>query len=146
MRTPDLKLRYLGTPCYKGHNGWRYRRGGRCVQCAEIVGRDRRALINDACDESRPKRRDEFQAAIDRAAEHMYKAGLDLWLAKDQQVRGWRQALSRHGLTQRLAAELRRFAYKRQTGQDLPRRKKTDTDKGPDDWLGTNTDDNDLKV
>jgi hypothetical protein len=139
MRTPDLTLRYLGTPCYKGHDGWRYRRGGRCVQCAEIVGRDRRALINDACDESRPRRRAEFQADIDRAAEHLYKAGLDLWAAKDRQVRGWRQALARHGLTQRLAAELRRYAYKRQTGEDWKTKAQATKEKAAQlpagDWL-----------
>jgi hypothetical protein len=121
MRNVDLSLRYLGSPCYKGHSGWRYRRGGRCIECAQIIDRDRRALRSDAINDSRPKRRDEFKAAIERAVAHLYQAGLELLGAKDMGVTGWRQELSRHGLTQRTAAELRRFAYKKQTGEALPR-------------------------
>lgn len=113
MKTPDMARRYLGAPCYKGHSGWRYRRGGGCVECAKIRISDRAALQNDARHSSRPARRDEFLAAIDRAAEHMYRAGVELTQAKDQGIRGWRQALARHGLTQRTAAELRRYAYAR---------------------------------
>lgn len=135
MRTPDLALQYLGTPCYKGHSGWRYRRGGRCVTCAQILSRDRSALRNDALDESRPKRRDEFRAAIDRAAELMYQAGQQLWLAKDMQVRGWREALARHGLTQKTAAELRRYAYKRDTGQDWKSRAQARRESVAGGWL-----------
>lgn len=139
MRTPDLALQYLGTPCYKGHSGWRYRRGGRCVECARIRTRDQRALISDRVNETRPQRRDEFRAAIDRAAEHMYKAGLELWQAKDMQVRGWREALARHGLTQKTAAELRRYAYKRDTGQDwktkAQARKEQPGSEPATDWL-----------
>lgn len=121
MRNVDLSLRYLGSPCYKGHSGWRYRRGGRCIECAQIIDRDRRALRSDAINESRPKRRDEFKEALDRAVAHLYQAGLEFLMAKDLGVSGWRQELARHGLTQRTAAELRRFAYKKQTGEDLPR-------------------------
>lgn len=143
MKKPDLTLRYLGSPCHKGHSGWRYRRGGRCVECAEILSRDKNALRNDRVNETRPQRRDEFKAAIDRAAEHMYRAGQELWRAKDMQVRGWRQALAVHGLTQKTAAELRRYAYRRDTGQELKsRRMSADSvqDLTADDWLGTNTD------
>lgn len=115
MKKPDLARRYLGPPCYKGHDGWRYRRGGGCCECARIAVSNRAARQNDERYYSRPKRRDEFLAAIDRAAEHMFKAGVELLWAKDQRMRGWRQALARHGLTQRTAAELRRYAASRGT-------------------------------
>lgn len=130
MKAPDLSKRYLGPPCYKGHDGWRYRRGGGCCTCHKIRISDRAALQNDERHQSKPKRKDEFLAAIDRAAAHMYAAGLELWAAKDQRVRGWRQALARHGLTQRTAAELRRYALKRGSAGAA---KLADE---PADWLG----------
>lgn len=140
MKKPDLTKRYLGAPCHKGHSGWRYRRGGACVECATIKTRDRNALRSDAIHASRAHRRDEFKAAIDRAAEHLYQAGLELWTAKDMGVHGLRQELARHGLMQRLAADLRRYAYKRQTGQDWKTRKSASS-KASDHWLEESVDD-----
>ena len=118
MKKPDLARRYLGPPCYKGHDGWRYRRGGACCTCQKIRISDRAAKQNDERYNTRAARRDEFRAAIDAAAELMYRAGQKLWEAKDMHVRGWRQELARHGLTQKTAAELRRYAYKKDTGKD----------------------------
>lgn len=132
MRKPDLSLQYLGTPCAKGHSGWRYRKGGRCVECAQILSRDRSALRNDALADSRPGRRDEFRAAIDRAAAHMYAAGQELWRAKDMHCHGLRLELARHGLTQRTAAELRRYAYRKDTGEEWKTRKQLQKEA---DWL-----------
>ena len=146
MRKPDRSLQYLGTPCHKGHDGWRYRKGGRCFECAQILSRDRSALRNDALADSKPQRRDEFKAAIERAAAHMYAAGLELWRAKDMQMHGLRQELARHGLTQRTAAELRRYAYKKDTGLDWVGRRKLNKsvdsvqDEPPADWLRISTD------
>jgi hypothetical protein len=109
MKAPDLTRQYLGAPCFKGHDGWRYRKGGRCVECARILSRDRSALRSDALQDSRPARRDEFSKAIERASQHLYAAGMELWTAKDQGVRGWRRELARYGLSQRVAQELRRY-------------------------------------
>lgn len=140
MRKPDLSLQYLGSPCHKGHSGWRYRKGGRCFECAQILSRDRSALRNDALADSRPQRRDEFKAAIERAAQHMYAAGQELWRAKDMRMHGLRQELGRHGLTQRTAAELRRYAYRRDTGEEWKSRRQLKAERekladAPADWL-----------
>lgn len=152
MRKPDLSLQYLGSPCHKGHSGWRYRKGGRCVECAQILSRDRSALRNDALADSRPQRRDEFKATIERAAAHMYAAGLELWQAKDMRMHGLRQELAKHGLTQRTAAELRRYAYRKDTGEEWVGRRKLKKsvdsvqDEAPGDWLRINTDPIDSKL
>lgn len=119
MKTPDLGRRYLGAPCYKGHDGWRYRRGGGCCTCHRLRVNDRAQLKKEQRYDSAPQRRDEFRAAIDAAAELMYRAGQKLWEAKDMRMHGWRQELTRHGLTQKTAAELRRYAYKRDTGSEF---------------------------
>ena len=29
------QIKYLGTPCKRGHNGWRYTASGGCIQCLE---------------------------------------------------------------------------------------------------------------
>jgi hypothetical protein len=131
MRTPDLSLQYKGAPCYRGHSGMRYRRGGRCVECAQILSRDRSAMLSDMNAATRPGRRDEFKAAIERAVAHMYAAGMALWTAKNQGVRGWRQELARHGLTQRTAAELRRYVLR----VDEERRSKAAPGTDSADWL-----------
>lgn len=131
MRAPDLALQYKGAPCYKGHSGMRYRKGGRCVECARILSSDRSALRNDQVAATRPARRDAFKAAIERATHHLYAAGMELWTAKDQQVRGWRQELARHGLSQRIAAELRRYV----TRVDEQRSKVQGLHSESADWL-----------
>lgn len=39
------ELKYLGNPCKRGHEGWRYTQSGACIECNAAANKDNIANI-----------------------------------------------------------------------------------------------------